>query len=114
MRIGLVFFLLCSLSAFAQESAPLPIAKKLVDGSPWRFSTRYENTLHEFRLTNDGKLQRMSSGDPGVWLDVTVSANQTIDYKTTNGHIITFHLDRNGNAAATHSKHPSQFRSAKE
>ncbi len=107
---------------FAEDVSPLPqkvetasggLSEKLVNGSPWRFTTQYENTVHHFRFSGDGKLQRMSSSNPDVWKDLAVSETQTASYGTKNGHVIVFALGADGSPTATHSKYVSQFKSIK-
>ena len=102
-----------SAGAVSQERATGELAKKLVDGSPWRFTTRFENTVRQFRFTGEGKLQQMSSGNSDGWIDQVVTEAQTITYNTIGGHVITFSLGADGNPIATHSKHPSGFKSIK-
>jgi hypothetical protein len=84
-----------SFSAFSQRALDEDLATKLVAGSPWRFTTPYENSTYEFRKTADGKLQRMSSSSPGVWVDLEVT-DKSVYFRTVNGHTVTFTLDRNG------------------
>ena len=118
----LAFLLALVIPAFAEDVPSLPqkmeiatggLSEKLVNGSPWRFTTQYENTVHHFRFSSDGKLQRMSSSNPDVWKDFPVSETQTASYGTKNGHVIMFALDSDGSPTATHSKYVSQFKSIK-
>ncbi len=88
------------------------LAKKLIEGSPWRFETKYENTVHNFRFSPEGKFQRLSPRNQ-VWSDFSIGENQTGSYSTTNGHTITYSLDESGNPKATHSKHVASFKSIK-
>ncbi len=100
---------------FAQvpsSAAAMPdnsLAAQLIKGSPWRFITAYEKTLHEFRLGPDGRLQHRYPRSNGEWLAEPVSEQQSFTYRTISGHTINFYLGQDGRATATHSKHSSQF-----
>ena len=85
--------------------------KKLIDGSPWLFTTKYENTQWSFHLGPEGELQRQ--GSDGSWKDMIV-IDSGVTYKTNNGHQITFRLNENGTPVAIHSKHSSTFTSIKQ
>ncbi len=120
--VCLAFFWALVVPALAEEAPSSPqkvgmatggLSEKLVNGSPWRFTTQYENTVHHFRFSSDGKLQRMSSSNPDVWKDFPVSETQTASYGTKNGHVIEFALGADGSPTATHSKYVSQFKSIK-
>ncbi|MES2116664.1 MAG: hypothetical protein V4578_16005 [Pseudomonadota bacterium] len=108
----------CALPARAEEPAAVlapaqqsELASKLVAGSPWRFETKYEDTLFTFRLTDEGKLQRQSSHNQS-WTDLPVT-DQRASYRTQNGYTVTFMLDAAGNPVAYHSKHTATFKSVK-
>lgn len=108
----------CALPARAEEPAAVlapaqqsELAGKLVAGSPWRFETKYEDTLFTFRLTEDGKLQRQSSHNQS-WSDLPVT-EQRASYRTQNGYTVTFMLDAAGTPVAYHSKHTATFKSVK-
>ncbi|MCH8617716.1 hypothetical protein [Undibacterium sp. TS12] len=102
-----VLAFLISLNGFAGES--LPIVKKLVDGSPWVFTTKYENTVMQFRLTAEGEFQRQSQD--GEWKKVTLTEDGRIVWQTVKGHQIDIRLNETGEPVATHSKHASTFKS---
>lgn len=95
---------------FAQTSSN-ELAEKLVNGSPWQFTTKYENTVHEFRFDELQQLQRKSARTSG-WETQTLESDGTLRYQTVNGHTITFYLAPEG-VAAKHSKHASTFKSIK-
>lgn len=90
------------------------LAAKLVSGSPWRFTTPYENTVLHFRFGADGGLQRRSDASPDGWRDVEMPTPQTGSYRTQNGHTITFSLGPDGVPVAKHSRHASQFGSIRQ
>ncbi|MBA5688285.1 hypothetical protein [Rugamonas apoptosis] len=94
--------------AVAQAS----LASKLVEGSPWRFDTKFESTIVNFRFSDDGKLQRQSARSQ-AWSDFPIGDNQTGTFNTSNGHTITYSLDAAGNPIAVHSKHAATFKSVK-
>ncbi|MBI3728926.1 MAG: hypothetical protein HY254_11420 [Burkholderiales bacterium] len=104
-----VLSLLVSLYGFAGEQPP--IVKKLVDGSPWVFTTKYENTVMQFRLTAEGELQRQ--GPDGDWKRVPLTENGNIVWQTVKGHQIDIRLNEAGEPVTTHSKHASTFKSQK-
>lgn len=95
--------------ALAQTN-PQELAEKLVSGSPWQFTTKYENTVHEFRFNDSGQLQRKSDRTGSEWKTQVFQSDGTLHYQTVNGHTITFFLAPEG-AAAKHSKHGSTFKS---
>ncbi|MEJ6000810.1 hypothetical protein [Paucibacter soli] len=120
---ALIAMMACSLPpAYAEDDAAaspaaaisrLSLAHQLVDGSPWRFETAHENTLHHFRISPEGRLQRQSAPDQ-PWKNLTLDQDgQTASYSTIRGHTITFSLGENGKPRAAHSKHASTFSSAR-
>ena len=106
-------------SKSAAASIPLaqhsesPLAQKLVECSPWNFTTQYEDTNHEFMFDENGVLRRKSPRTKGEWVQETITTKQTILYPTRSGHTITFALDSKGSVTADHSKHISRFKSLK-
>lgn len=112
MRRALVAFFIClAFLPTANAAEKVPLFQKLVEGSPWVFITKYENTEMAFRMTPEGGLQKQSSG--GEWKDMTLSEKGEISWKTINGHQISISLDEAGHPVANHSKHLSSFKSNK-
>jgi hypothetical protein len=89
-----------------------PLADKLVAGSPWEFTTKYENTKNEFRYSPEGVFERWHN-KKNKWVSVEITEGDKFALKTINDHTITYELDKDGNPKITHSKHPSTFRSLK-
>lgn len=102
-----VLLFLVSLNGFAEEQPAL--VKKLVEGSPWVFTTKYENTVIQFRLTAEGEFQKL--GQDGDWKKVALSQDGNINWQTLKGHEISIRLNEAGEPVAAHSKHASTFKS---
>jgi len=113
LRLVFAFVSLFNVSAVFAQSSSNELAEKLVTGSPWQFTTKYENTVHEFRFDDSGQLQRKSARTDSEWKTQVFQADGTLHYQTVNGHTITFYLTPEG-AAAKHSKHSSTFKSMKK
>lgn len=99
--------LLVSLSGFTAEQNPL--IQKLINGSPWVFTTKYENTVMRFRLTAEGDFQRQ--GTDGEWKSMPLSESGNISWQTVKGHQISIQLNEAGEPVTVHSKHDSTFKS---
>lgn len=109
--IAVVAFLLSiSINCTALERSQL--AEKLAAGSPWQFTTKYEDTKIEFRFTDEGGLERWHN-KKNRWISIEITEGDKYIFKTKTGNTITFELDKNGNPTATHSKHQSTFSSLK-
>ena len=113
-RLAIAFVSLLNIATVevAAQSSSDELAKKLVNGSPWQFTTKYENTVHEFRLNELQQLQRKSARSSDGWETQTFQSDGTLQYQTVNGHTITFYLTPEG-VVAKHSKHASTFKSMK-
>lgn len=112
LRLVLAFVSLLNVGSVFAQSSSKELTEKLVTGSPWQFTTRYENTVHEFRFNESGELQRKSDRNGSEWKTQVFQSDGTLHYQTVNGHTITFYLTPEG-AAAKHSKHGSAFKSLK-
>lgn len=110
--LAFAFVSLLNVATVSAQSSSGELAEKLVTGSPWQFTTKYENTVHEFRFDELKQLQRKSAHSSDGWETQTFQSDGTLRYQTVNGHTITFYLTPEG-AAAKHSKHVSTFKSMK-
>lgn len=99
---------------FAQEATRELLAKALVKGSPWSFSNQHVNFIQTWRFSSEGKLERMTSYQPDVWVVEKFTADNTIVHPSlAGGNTVTYSLDKEGRAAAVHSKNYSVFKSLK-
>lgn len=98
--------------ASADESTRQKLSAALVSGSPWGFTNIHVSETEQWRLSADGSLEMMSSYDSGVWSKQPFTENDTIVRPSrAGGNTITYYLDKDGNAAAVHSKNASVFKS---
>lgn len=111
IRLVIVMTILACCS-FAYSAEKSPLAEKLVAGSPWEFTTQYENTDMQFRYNAAGELERWAPSK-NEWRTVTLKEGDKIVIKTKMGHTITLFLNEEGKATSEHSKHSSKFRSLK-
>nr|WP_295130726.1 hypothetical protein [uncultured Roseateles sp.] len=110
--ICLLILLLFSQLAVADENTRLKLSAALIAGSPWSFSNRHVSETESWRRAQDGSLEYMSSYASGVWVKQVFEANDTLVRSSrAGGNTITYYLDSDGNAAATHSKNLSVFKS---
>lgn len=99
---------------FADEEKRQMLSAALIAGSPWSFSNVHVSETEYWRLSADGYLETMSSYVPDVWVKQQFTENDTIIRPSrAGGNTITYFLDKDGNAAAIHSKNPSVFKSLK-
>jgi|GEM_PF-4913343 len=108
----MIFVFLLSAIGICISAEHSPLADKLVAGSPWQFTTKYEDTKMEFRFNPDGGFERWHS-QKNRWGKQEISEGDKVVIKTMNDHTITLELDKEGNPMSTHSKHKSAFRSLK-
>lgn len=115
-------FLVFASSVFAADTATKPekatvvssgLAKKLVDGSPWRLTTGRVTHTHHFRMSDEGKLQRLAPAT-GKWGDLEVSEAQTASFELQNGKIVSIYLKTDGVPDVTYSGGVAQLKSIKE
>jgi hypothetical protein len=107
--LALIFF---SQLAVADAITRQKLADALIAGSPWSFSNKHVSETENWRRSEDGSLEYMSSYASGDWIKQNFEANDTIVRSSrAGGNTITYYLDKDGNAAAVHSKNPSVFKS---
>ena len=109
--IAAAVFLL-SMVGICSAAERSPLADKLAAGSPWQFTTQYENTKIEFRYSPEGDFERWNN-NKNKWVNTEIMEGDKYIFKTKTGHTITFELDKESNPSANHSKHQSTFRSLK-
>lgn len=110
--ILLLFFIFWTEIVSGDDITRNKLSAALVAGSPWSFSNLHVSEIEHWRLSEDGSLETMSSYAPNVWIKQTFTESDTIVRPSrAGGNTITYYLDKDGNAAAIHSKNPSVFKS---